>query len=106
MPMKRPKKKIFLPLFAVLLHFVLLFSQAANFQTARVRRVGGGEALLLTNGERVRLIGVDTLELRESKKLYRDVKESGRADCYPTTGHGIPSAVWIFNGPLRKGYRL
>jgi len=44
----------------------------------RVKRVVDGDILLLTNGERVRLIGVDTPEVHESKKLYRDAERTGR----------------------------
>jgi micrococcal nuclease len=43
-----------------------------------VKRVVGGDTILLTNGERVRLIGVDTPEVNESKKLCRDAERTGR----------------------------
>jgi micrococcal nuclease len=43
----------------------------------RVKRVVEGDTLFLTNGERVRLIGVGTPEVHESEKLYRDAKRSG-----------------------------
>jgi micrococcal nuclease len=78
--MRWPNRKVFLPLFVLLFPSIPLFShsQAANTQTVRVRRVVDGDTLLLINGERVRLIGVDTLEVHESKKLYRDAKRSGR----------------------------
>jgi micrococcal nuclease len=41
-----------------------------------VRRVVDGDTLLLKNGARVRLIGVDTPEVHQSKKLYRDADRS------------------------------
>ena len=76
--MRKPRQKIFL-LFLVLLFLCFpLSSQAADSQTAWVERVVDGDTLLLTNGERVRLIGVDTPEVHQSKKLYRDAKRSGR----------------------------
>ena len=73
-----PRQKIFLTLFVLLLLFIPLSSQAADSQTAWVKRTVDGDTLLLTNGERVRLIGVDTPEVHESKKLYRDAERTGR----------------------------
>jgi micrococcal nuclease len=35
-----------------------------------------GDTLLLESGDRVRLIGIDTPEIHESKKLYRDAERS------------------------------
>jgi len=43
-----------------------------------VKRVVDGDTLLLKNGQRVRLIGVDTPEVHISKKLYRDAERSQR----------------------------
>jgi micrococcal nuclease len=43
-----------------------------------VKRVIDGDTLLLGNGERVRLIGIDTPEVHESGKLYRDAERSQR----------------------------
>lgn len=42
-----------------------------------VSRVVDGDTLKLSNGERVRLIGVDTPEVHPSDKLTRDAKRSG-----------------------------
>ena len=39
-----------------------------------VKRVVDGDTFLLSNGERVRLLGIDTPEKYESKKLDRDVE--------------------------------
>ncbi len=44
----------------------------------KVKRVVDGDTLLLTNGERVRLIGVDTPEVHHSEKLDRDAQSTGR----------------------------
>jgi len=43
-----------------------------------VKQVVDGDTLLLKNGQRVRLIGVDTPEVHVSKKLYRDAERSHR----------------------------
>jgi micrococcal nuclease len=41
-------------------------------------RAVDGDTLNLDNGERVRLIGVDTPEMHENPKLYRDAARSGQ----------------------------
>jgi len=74
--MGRPFHKILIHLFVLPFLAIPLFPQAADTQTGWVKRVVDGDTLLLTNGERVRLIGVDTPEVHESKKLYRDAKRS------------------------------
>jgi micrococcal nuclease len=45
---------------------------------SRVVRAVDGDTLKLDNGERVRLIGVDTPELHENSKLYRDAARTGQ----------------------------
>jgi len=52
------------------------FPLAADYHI--VKRVIDGDTLLLANGERVRLIGVDTPEVHVSNKLYRDSERSRR----------------------------
>jgi len=42
-----------------------------------VKRVVDGDTLQLATGERLRLIGIDTPEMHESDKLYRDSRRSG-----------------------------
>ncbi len=42
----------------------------------RVKRVVDGDTLLLTNWERVGLIGVDTPEVHDSEKLHRDAERT------------------------------
>jgi micrococcal nuclease len=49
-----------------------------DYSNIRVARVVDGDTLKLENGERVRLIGVDTPEFHESNKLYRDSQRSGQ----------------------------
>jgi micrococcal nuclease len=63
------------PIF-LLLPLVALSGSQDKFY--RVQRVVVGDTLLLTNGEKVRLIGVDTPEVKESKKLYREDERTGR----------------------------
>jgi len=63
------------PIF-LLLPLVALSGSQDNYY--RVQRVVDGDTLVLTNGERVRLIGVDTPEVHESKKLHRDAERTGR----------------------------
>lgn len=53
-------------------------TQFSKVYVSRVRRVVDGDTLVLINGERVRLIGIDTPEIHESKKLYRDAGRSKR----------------------------
>ncbi|MFH1363876.1 MAG: thermonuclease family protein [Candidatus Omnitrophota bacterium] len=54
------------------------FGQAYNYDDILVVRAVDGDTLKLENGERVRLIGIDTPEVHESTKLYRDSKKSGQ----------------------------
>jgi micrococcal nuclease len=57
------------PLLALLCLLATCSLQAADLV---VRRIIDGDTLLLSNGERVRLIGVDTPEVHPSAKLDRD----------------------------------
>jgi micrococcal nuclease len=59
--------KIFLP-----------FGANYNYEDILVTRAVDGDTLKLENGERVRLIGIDTPEMHESNKLYRDSQKSGQ----------------------------
>ena len=43
-----------------------------------VARVVDGDTVVLSNGERVRLIGIDTPEIHFSKKLLRDAEKTER----------------------------
>lgn len=64
------------------------FGRAYNYADILVTRVVDGDTLMLESGERVRLIGIDTPEIHQSEKLYRDsqrtkqdirtIKELGR----------------------------
>lgn len=52
--------------------------QMAKDEAYYVSRVVDGDTIKLSDGERVRLIGVDTPEVHYSDKLLRDAKKSGR----------------------------
>ena len=54
------------------------FGRAYNYDDILVARVVDGDTLKLENGQRVRLIGIDTPEVFESVKLYRDSQKSGQ----------------------------
>jgi micrococcal nuclease len=66
----------------------LPFGRSYDYNDILVKRVVDGDTLQLETGERVRLIGIDTPEMHESEKLYRDsqrtktdiatIKELGR----------------------------
>lgn len=49
-----------------------------DYSDIYVKRVVDGDTLLLENGERVRLIGIDTPEIHESAKLRRDAARAGQ----------------------------
>ena len=56
--------KILLPAFLIL----LLSISCSNSQTLKCTRVVDGDTIILNNGERVRLIGVDTPETKHPRK--------------------------------------
>ncbi|MCX5695677.1 MAG: thermonuclease family protein [Candidatus Omnitrophica bacterium] len=56
--------------------FVMPFGRNYNYADVLVTRAVDGDTLLLESGERVRLIGIDTPELHESNKLYRDAQRT------------------------------
>lgn len=56
--------------------FTIPLGETYDYTDIKVKRVVDGDTLLLENGERVRLIGIDTPEMHESDKLYRDSQRS------------------------------
>lgn len=52
--------------------------RTADYSNILVTRAVDGDTLVLENKERVRLIGIDTPEMHESNKLYRDSQRSGQ----------------------------
>jgi micrococcal nuclease len=78
------KKIIFLILIAAGIYFFYKVSPSSfNFlkiksETLTVTRVVDGDTFVLSNKERVRLIGIDTPEKFESKKMDADAARSGK----------------------------
>jgi micrococcal nuclease len=68
-----------------------------------VKRVVDGDTLLLENGVRVRLIGVDTPELHDSDKLLRDSKRSGEDT---STIKKLGAEAYQFTKNLVEGKRV
>jgi len=56
--------------------FTIPFGRNYNYADVLVKRVVDGDTIVLETGERVRLIGIDTPELHESDKLYRDASRT------------------------------
>lgn len=50
-----------------------------SYDDIYVKRVIDGDTLQLEDGERVRLIGIDTPEMHESNKLYKDAARSNES---------------------------
>jgi micrococcal nuclease len=50
-----------------------------NYDDIYVTKVFDGDTIKLVNGEKVRLIGIDSPEFHESDKLYRDARRSGKS---------------------------
>lgn len=76
-------KRILIFVFLFLLPFVYGCNEnsspvscASGYNDILVRRAVDGDTLLLENGERVRLIGIDTPEMHYSSKLERDARRS------------------------------
>jgi len=57
--------------------FTIPFGKTYDYTDIYIRRVIDGDTIQLESGERVRLIGIDTPEMHESDKLYRDSQRSG-----------------------------
>jgi micrococcal nuclease len=56
--------------------FTLPFGRSYNYADVLVKRVVDGDTIQIESGERVRLIGIDTPEMHESNKLYRDAQRT------------------------------
>lgn len=81
----------------------LPFGQSYNYEDILVARAVDGDTLKLENGERVRLIGIDTPEMHESNKLYRDSQKSGQ-DIKVIQAMG--KRAYIFTRDLVEGKRV
>lgn len=56
--------------------FVMPLGRTYNYSDVLVTRAVDGDTLVLESGEKVRLIGIDTPEMHESAKLYRDAQRT------------------------------
>jgi micrococcal nuclease len=79
------------------------FGRSYNYEDILVTRVIDGDTLKLKNGERVRLIGIDTPEMHESDKLYRDAQRT-KQDIKTIQGLGRRS--YKFTKNLVEGKRV
>jgi len=71
------KRKAFSFVFLSFLIFIPFISHS-NAQTCTVKRVIDGDTLLLTNGEKVRLIGIDAPESKPNPRAEKQVEVEGK----------------------------
>ena len=83
--------------------FSIPFGKSYNYTNILVTRVVDGDTLKLENGERVRLIGIDTPEMHESEKLYRD---SARTEQDISTIQKLGRRAYEFTKNLVEGKRV
>jgi micrococcal nuclease len=83
--------------------FTLPFGRSYNYTDIYVKRVIDGDTILLETGERVRLIGIDTPEIHESDKLYRD---SQRTQQDISTIKELGMRAYKFTKNLVEGKRI
>jgi micrococcal nuclease len=57
---------------------IIPFGKSYNYEDILVKRVVDGDTIQLESGERLRLIGIDTPEMHESSKLYRDSRKTNQ----------------------------
>jgi micrococcal nuclease len=74
-----------------------------GYKDILVKRVVDGDTLVLQNNQRVRLIGIDTPEVHQSNKLYRDAQRS-KKDIQTIIGLGKRS--FEFTRQLVEGKRV
>jgi micrococcal nuclease len=79
------------------------FGSGSDYNSILVDRVVDGDTLKLSNGERVRLIGIDTPELHLSDKLTRDAQRT-KTDAKAIQAMGRQS--YEFTRKLVEGKRV
>lgn len=83
--------------------FTVPFGKTYNYTDVLVKRVIDGDTIQLESGERVRLIGIDTPEMHESDKLYRD---SQRTQQDISTIQKLGRRAYAFTKDLVEGKRV
>lgn len=83
--------------------FTIPFGRSYNYADVYVKRVIDGDTLQLETGERVRLIGIDTPEMHDSDKLYRD---SARTKQDTETIKELGIRAYKFTKSLIEGKRV
>ena len=83
--------------------FSMPFGRNYDYTNILVRRAVDGDTLVLENGERVRLIGIDTPEMHESAKLDRDSQRSGQDK---RTIQELGRRAYVFTKSLVEGKRV
>ncbi len=79
------------------------FGRSYNYEDILVIRAVDGDTLELQNKERVRLIGMDTPEVHESEKLYRDARKTHQD---VRTIQDMGRKAWAFTRTLVEGKRV
>lgn len=83
--------------------FIVPFGKSYNYADILVKKVIDGDTLILENGQRVRLIGIDTPEVHFSQKLRRD---SRRSQTDMATIQKMGRLAWEFTRRLLEGKRV
>jgi len=79
------------------------FGKTYDYTNILVQRAVDGDTLKLENGERVRLIGIDTPEMHESDKLYRDSQRTGQD---VSTIQALGRRAYEFTKKIVEGQRV
>jgi len=91
------------PLSTQAFKFSFPFGKPNDYQNILVVKVIDGDTLKLENGQRLRLIGIDTPEMHQSNKLYRDAQRS-RQDI--RTIQELGRQAYLFTKNLAEGRRV